>query len=143
MPTGWINRAVTWQQLQQVLFSNCWVQRILAFQTIILRRKSWGELKTEGYTCVPVSIKEDEGEEGWIKVSDKLPATGSEVISFNKKWIDEDFNPKGIRAATFCCDWDEGNQWMTARYNPSQDSYINETADEPTHYRLLPNPPQS
>lgn len=33
----------------------------------------------------------------WNKVSEKEISFGEEVIAFNKKWIDEDFNPNGTR----------------------------------------------
>ena len=32
---------------------------------------------------------------GWNKVSEKELPFGEEVIAFNEKWIDEDFNPNG------------------------------------------------
>ena len=34
---------------------------------------------------------------GWNKVSEKELPFGEEVIAFNEKWIDEDFNPNGTR----------------------------------------------
>lgn len=34
----------------------------------------------------------------WIKYEKQsLPPTGVEVLAYNSKWINEDFNPKGIR----------------------------------------------
>ena len=33
----------------------------------------------------------------WLKYKDKKPEVGVEVIAFNPKWIDEDFNPNGTR----------------------------------------------
>ena len=33
----------------------------------------------------------------WINFEEEKPITGEEVLAFNKKWIDEDFNPRGIR----------------------------------------------
>ena len=33
----------------------------------------------------------------WNKVSEKELPFGEEVIAFNEKWIDEDFNPNGTR----------------------------------------------
>lgn len=33
----------------------------------------------------------------WNKVSEKELPYGEEVIAFNEKWIDEDFNPNGTR----------------------------------------------
>jgi hypothetical protein len=33
----------------------------------------------------------------WIDVKERLPEIGVEIILFNGKWIDEDFNPNGTR----------------------------------------------
>ena len=33
----------------------------------------------------------------WYKFEDKKPPKGIEVIAYNSKWIDEDFNPTGQR----------------------------------------------
>ena len=33
----------------------------------------------------------------WHKYSEEKPPYGEEVIAYNPKWVDEDFNPKGIR----------------------------------------------
>lgn len=33
----------------------------------------------------------------WLKYKDKKPEVDVEVIAFNPKWIDEDFNPNGTR----------------------------------------------
>ena len=35
--------------------------------------------------------------EKWIKFTDNLPPIGQPVLAWNHKWIDEDFNPSGIR----------------------------------------------
>lgn len=37
----------------------------------------------------------------WNKVSEKELPHGEEVIAFNEKWIDEDFNPNGTRVGFF------------------------------------------
>ena len=37
----------------------------------------------------------------WNKVSENEIPFGEEVIAFNEKWIDEDFNPNGTRIGFF------------------------------------------
>ena len=72
----------------------------------------------------------------WISVKDNPPAIGIEIIGFNEKWIDEDFNPNGTRQ---CVVDDMG--WMIARWNASDDYWVTDyTADDdcrsepPTHW---------
>lgn len=80
----------------------------------------------------------------WIKTSDRSPRDfGFEVIGFNEKWIDEDFNPNGTRV---CVYGDMG--WMIARWDPSDDFWVTDyTEDEycqsepPTHWMFIPEKP--
>ncbi|MGI9582624.1 hypothetical protein ACR1PO_15620 [Chryseobacterium sp. RRHN12] len=98
----------------------------------------------------PLSLHGIENNNGWIRVEDILPEEGFEVICFNEKWIDEDFNPKGVRIGFL-----NGNEWTTAHYWNYQDTYVTisysdcdeEFSDEirenidPTHYRIIDKPP--
>lgn len=34
---------------------------------------------------------------GWHKYSEELPPIGIEVIAYNHKWVNQDFNPNGTR----------------------------------------------
>jgi len=54
-----------------------------------------------------------------ISYAECLPEISEEVICFNPAWIDEDFNPKGIRIG-FRTDDD----FITAYYWNYQDSYM-------------------
>lgn len=86
---------------------------------------------------------------GWINVGDKLPNEGFEVLLFNKKWINEDFNPKGIRIGFL----NGTGEWVTAYYCSQHDEYHtrdNESDDDhykqnlaedqkPTYWFELPN----
>ena len=97
----------------------------------------------------------------WNKVSEVEIPFGEEVIAFNEKWIDEDFNPNGTRvgfiqddgfvSATWndeedCYDtcYDEGDDY----YNdvsgiPGADEYHNQFAkpNMPTHWMKMPTHP--
>ena len=55
----------------------------------------------------------------WINYSKQKPPLGEEVIAYNKKWIDEDFNPKGTRVG-FLSD----NGFISAFWWDTQDDYI-------------------
>lgn len=67
----------------------------------------------------------------WISVDEELPPNGEEVLFYNEKWIDEDFNQKGVRIGFKC----EGD-YITAHWWSYQDCYItishNECDDNPT-----------
>lgn len=55
----------------------------------------------------------------WKNYSEELPPMGEEVLAFNKKWINEDYNPKGIRIGF---QTDEG--FTSAYWWNYQDYYI-------------------
>lgn len=55
----------------------------------------------------------------WNKVSEKELPHGEEVIAFNKKWIDEDFNPNGTRVGFL---GDDG--FISAEWNDEWDEYV-------------------
>ena len=54
----------------------------------------------------------------WNKVSEKEIPFGEEVIAFNEKWIDEDFNPNGTRVGFI---QDDG--FVSATWNNEDDCY--------------------
>lgn len=87
----------------------------------------------------------------WIPITeDHLIPEGSEVLLFNEKWIDEDFNPNGVRIG-FKCDL---TNWTSAYYSSYKDCYFTRYADEddnnfelskaedqiPTHFKLIDSP---
>ena len=63
---------------------------------------------------------------GWISIDKQLPEAGFEVLLFNAKWIDEDFNPKGVRIG--CRDDLAG--WYSAYWCNYHDEYHTRTTDE-------------
>lgn len=57
----------------------------------------------------------------WKKYDkDNLPPIGEEVLAYSKKWINEDFNPRGIRVG-FQCDYGD---FISAYWWDYQDDYI-------------------
>jgi hypothetical protein len=74
----------------------------------------------------------------WISVDDELPdpEDGGDFLLFNEKWIDEDFNPKGVRIGFYNPDVSDTG-WTSARWSPSHDEYITKNDDAPTHWRPI------
>src|SRR6185503_14849050 len=66
----------------------------------------------------------------WVKVENDLPPTCTIVDGFNEIWIDEDFNPEGIRE---CFLADEG-YWTSAEWNNDQDCWDADNKFAPTHW---------
>ena len=56
----------------------------------------------------------------WYKYSETPPPIGVEVIAYNHKWINEDFNPKGTRVG-FRTD---ENDFISAYWWDYQDDYV-------------------
>ncbi|GEJ46038.1 hypothetical protein [Chryseobacterium sp. ON_d1] len=113
---------------------------------------TWPDIIGFKQSLIPYQLYGMENNNGWTRVEDALPEEGFEVICFNERWIDEDFNPKGVRIGFL-----NGNEWTTAHYWNYQDTYVTishsncdndeEFSDEikdnidPTHYMLIGNPP--
>ena len=97
----------------------------------------------------------------WNKVSEKEIPFGEEVIAFNEKWIDEDFNPNGTRigflqydgfvSATWngednCYDtcYEEGDDYYNGLSGiPGAEIYYKQFAlpNMPTHWMEIPTHP--
>lgn len=57
----------------------------------------------------------------WVKYEKKsLPPIGVEVIAYSKKWINQDFNPRGFRVGFRTGD----NDFISAYWWDYQDDYI-------------------
>ena len=86
----------------------------------------------------------------WNKVSEKEIPFGEEIIAFNEKWIDEDFNPNGTRVGFI-----QDNGFVSATWNneddyyegvsgiPGMDAYHKQFAkpNMPTHWMKMPTHP--
>ncbi|MEO7046575.1 MAG: hypothetical protein ABI091_14790 [Ferruginibacter sp.] len=83
----------------------------------------------------------------WIDAKKELPPENTIVHGFNKKWIDEEYNPEGVRS----CFMDQDGEWNSAKWDNEQDNWHNEStwAEKghywygvaPTHWKPLPKPP--
>lgn len=56
----------------------------------------------------------------WKKFKEEKPSEGEEVLAYHPSWIDEDFNPRGIRIGF----WNEGDDFKSAHWWDYQDCYI-------------------
>lgn len=60
----------------------------------------------------------------WRKYSEQKPPMGQEVLAYHPDWVDEDFNPKGIRTGfQDLSDGDDGD-FVSAHYWSHQDCYM-------------------
>jgi len=59
-------------------------------------------------------------------INKDLPDKGIQVLCYNKKWIDEEVNPQGVRIG-FLCDI---RGWITAQYSNCQDTYFTRESEE-------------
>lgn len=96
----------------------------------------------------------------WNKVSEKELPYGEEVIAFNEKWIDEDFNPNGTRVGFLgddgfiSAEWDDEYDEYETHYEEGDDyddvpaSMLDEhhkkfaKPNMPTHWMKMPTHPQ-
>jgi len=62
----------------------------------------------------------------WIELKDKKPELGVEVLLFNKNWINEDYNPKGIRLGF----WDDVSEWISTYWCNYHDEYHTRLSSE-------------
>ena len=73
----------------------------------------------------------------WIPVTGSNPPPQNEPLWLHsKEWIDEDFNPKGVREGFFYPDG-----CFTAKWFDYQDCYVTDDNSKPTHWSPLPSPP--
>jgi hypothetical protein len=61
----------------------------------------------------------------WISIKEELPKLGVEAILHNEKWINEDYNPKGIRIGFK----DDVSGWVSAYWCNYHDDYHTRTSD--------------
>lgn len=78
----------------------------------------------------------DMKEENWIAINKTLPAENCEVLGYSPKWIDEDFNPEGIRICVYF-----GGVWTSSVWNDEYETYESDDT-EPTFWRSIPQPPK-
>lgn len=71
-----------------------------------------------------------------IPVDEQMPEFGTPVIGYNRQWIDEDFNHRGLRE---CFIYGDGTQWHTAKWVYGPDCYETTDDDKPTHWAPMLN----
>lgn len=65
---------------------------------------------------------------------DNPPAEGVPFIGYNPHWVDQDFNPKGIRE----CHRYDGDMYLSAVWFNEQDCWVKSRV-KPTHWMPYPN----
>jgi hypothetical protein len=83
---------------------------------------------------VPEPVKELEG---WVMYADRKPELGIEVIAQHPSWIDEDYNPRGIRIGFQNTSMDEDGEFVSAVWNNSHDYYMTEQVDLPLKWKEI------
>jgi hypothetical protein len=80
----------------------------------------------------------------WNKIinNDDLPEQATAVLGFSKEWIDEDFNPDGIRECHYSGSTVESAEWISAKWWDYQDCWNVDTITKPTHWIAIPKPPK-
>jgi hypothetical protein len=86
----------------------------------------------------------------WNKVSEKKLPHREYVIAFNKKWIDEDLNPDGIRVGFLedgnfiSTEWDDDCDMYVTLYEEGDDIAADDgqiKPNMPTHWMKMPTHP--
>ena len=67
-----------------------------------------------------------------------LPPENTVVLGYSPEWVDEDFEPEGVRE----CFVQNDNEWNSAKWNNDQDTWENEES-KPTHWMQRPQPPKN
>lgn len=86
----------------------------------------------------PVMVASFEVRNTWTPVN-KQPPTGIPLLCYHTDWIDEDFNPTGIREGFYNPNGDP-DDWTTAKWNNCSDRYMT-FYDTPSHW-MLPEAPE-
>jgi hypothetical protein len=89
------------------------------------------------YSAALSRIKELEQQSGlrWVKAEEDLPPECTIVWGYSLKWVDEDYNPEGVRECFY-----NDNLWNSAKWCNEQDAWDNDETN-PTHWMRLPEPP--
>lgn len=56
----------------------------------------------------------------WKKYKEEKPPVGQEVLAYHPDWVDDDFNPKGVRVGF----WDGEDDFTSAHWWSHQDCYM-------------------
>lgn len=107
-----------------------------SYRWVVAAFEKYAEKISSGNTPVKV-------EEGWIMVDEKdeftLPPVNTVVLGFNELWVDEDFEPAGIRETLLLDGIEKG--WQSAKWNGNHDCWFNDEETKPTQWMQRPLPP--
>lgn len=79
----------------------------------------------------------------WVSLDEMVSPPFSEPVDgYHPDWVDEDFNPDGIRECFWTGSEDEPH-WFCAAWLDYQDCYETVENQPPTHWRKRPAPPPS
>lgn len=70
----------------------------------------------------------------WFNYKEVKPEVGVEVLAQSDKWIDEDYNPKGIRIG-LQNESNEDGYFVCAQWNNIQDFYKTQYMDIPEKWK--------
>lgn len=82
----------------------------------------------------------------WIAIKDKEPEIGIEVLFYNEKWVDEDFNPNGVRigfrddicyTSAYWCNYHEDYHTRTSDEDNDQFELAKAIDQIPTHWMVI------
>lgn len=74
----------------------------------------------------------------WKEITRKIEkeVEGQVVIGYSPEWIDEDYNPKGVRECFTCCAGEKG--WTSMKWCGYHDDWHCDNDTAPTHICLIP-----
>lgn len=89
--------------------------------------------------CRPISLRGVDNNNGWIKIlSDiNLPDQGQRVLGYSRAWIDDDFNPEGVREC-HRSGFDDCLIWTSSYWDNYFDRFQTDDQTSPTHWKPLP-----
>jgi hypothetical protein len=119
------------EEIMEVLFKNI---------TDEADEGSWIESKDYYKVAKAIAMRQQELKklEGWIVVTPaQMPAECQVVLGYSKEWVDEDFEPNGIRE----CFYNDGS-WVSAKWFNDQDTWFADYDTVPTHWMPRPTPPK-
>lgn len=107
-----------------ILFFFLWMKCQLRVDDLTLKNC---ELKIQQFSKATIGF--------WRESKTNPPDMCLPVIGYHPEWVDEDFNPKGVRE---CFRYGDGTDWHTAKWVDGPDVYI--TTDEvPLLWTAYPN----
>lgn len=71
----------------------------------------------------------------WIEITEENKPKDEVVLGFNTKWIDEDFNPDGVRL----CHWCDLSGWVSSYWSNYHECYYTRNSVVDDELYKLPN----